>query len=335
MNVAWQQNRTGKGGKRMDFRKMEAFFTIANTGKFIDAAEKLFISQSSLSKQMSQLEGELGVKLFKKTRSGVQLTQAGQDFYTYVRKALPEYQHELSRLQMYKEESTYPLTVGGLPLTEELGFAESFAAYWVRNTSVQIQFVERNQGDLLDKLKRHKIDIALARTDFLNEDWFDYSNIVCDEIVLVCPTDSPYAFRDKVRVSELKGERFVLLEEQSEITQKFLRACSEADFRPNAPLHHTRHRMLIKAIQHHMGISVLSKKLITTYHADDLTFVPFDKPLVSTLGFIWLRGEKPTPVAQNFMDFVSTDFVRRFDIPEEERPERRGSGPAAAETSKE
>ena len=87
----------------MDFRKMEAFFTIANTGKFIDAAEKLFISQSSLSKQMSQLEGELGVKLFKKTRSGVQLTQAGQDFYTYVRKALPEYQHELSRLQMYKE----------------------------------------------------------------------------------------------------------------------------------------------------------------------------------------------------------------------------------------
>lgn len=58
----------------MDIRKLEAFQTVANTGKFTDAANKLFISQSSLSKQMSQMEKELGVKLFKKTRNGVELT---------------------------------------------------------------------------------------------------------------------------------------------------------------------------------------------------------------------------------------------------------------------
>ena len=88
----------------VDFRKLEAFLTVANTGKFVTAAEKLFISQSSLSKQMAQLERELDVKLFKKTRNGVELTQAGRDFYTYARKAVPDYQHELSRLKMYKKE---------------------------------------------------------------------------------------------------------------------------------------------------------------------------------------------------------------------------------------
>lgn len=134
----------------MDFRKLESFFTIANTGKFVDAADKLFISQSSLSKQMSQLERELGVKLFKKTRSGIELTQAGRDFYGYVRKALPEYQHEVAHLQQYKRESTFVLSMGALPLTEEYGFAECFASYWVRNTSVQIKFYERNQNDLLE-----------------------------------------------------------------------------------------------------------------------------------------------------------------------------------------
>ena len=44
----------------MDLRKLEAFLTVANTGKYTDAAEKLFVSQSSLSKQMAQMERELG-----------------------------------------------------------------------------------------------------------------------------------------------------------------------------------------------------------------------------------------------------------------------------------
>ena len=85
----------------MDLRKLEAFLTVANTGKYTDAADKLFISQSSLSKQMAQMERELGVKLFKKTRNGVELTQAGFDFYSYVRKMLPEYHRAVDRLQMY------------------------------------------------------------------------------------------------------------------------------------------------------------------------------------------------------------------------------------------
>ena len=96
----------------MDLRKLEAFLTVANTGKYTDAAEKLFVSQSSLSKQMAQMERELGVKLFKKTRNGVELTQAGFDFYSYVRKMLPEYHRAVDRLQMYREGGTYPLRIG-------------------------------------------------------------------------------------------------------------------------------------------------------------------------------------------------------------------------------
>lgn len=100
----------------MDLRKLEAFLTVANTGKYTDAAEKLFISQSSLSKQMAQMERELGVKLFKKTRNGVELTQAGFDFYSYVRKMLSEYHRAVDRLQMYREGGTYPCASASAPL---------------------------------------------------------------------------------------------------------------------------------------------------------------------------------------------------------------------------
>lgn len=296
----------------VDFRKMDAFLAVANAGKFVTAAEQLFISQSSLSKQMAQLERELDVKLFKKTRNGVELTQAGHDFYAYARHAVPEYQHEVSRLRMYREHAAFPLTVGALPLTEEYGFADSFSSYWVRNTSVEMQFVERNQGDLLDKLKRHKVDIALARTDYLDEGWFEYTPIVQDELTLVCSSTDPLAKRSSVSVHELKNETFVLLIDQSWVTRKFLDACSKAGFHPNVPLQHSRHRMIIKAIQKHMGISVLSQRLVSLQQPNDIVCVPFDKPIISTIGFVWLRGEQVSSVAQGFMDFVCSDFNHKL-----------------------
>lgn len=175
----------------MDLRKLEAFLTVANTGKYTDAADKLFISQSSLSKQMAQMERELGVKLFKKTRNGVELTQAGFDFYSYVRKMLPEYHRAVDRLQMYREGGTYPLRIGSLPLAEEYGFANAFSSYWARNTSVQIDYFERSQEDLIDKLDRHKIDLALLRVDMLDPDKYSYVSLVLDEIVVACSTKHP------------------------------------------------------------------------------------------------------------------------------------------------
>lgn len=292
----------------MDIRKLEAFQTVANTGKFTDAADKLFISQSSLSKQMSQMEKELDVKLFKKTRNGVELTQAGFDFYSYVRKALPEYQRAVARLRMYREGSTYPLRIGSLPLIEEYGLADSFSSYWVRNPSVQLEYFERSQEDLISKLDRHKIDLAIARGDMLDMEKYSFVPLVRDEMVLICSRKHPLSQVDTISVSKLRNEEFMLLEEKSDVTQIFRRICEREGFFPNVPLHHSRHRMLMKAVQNNMGISVLPRRLASTYLACDLSIVSFEKPFYSTLGFVWHADEVLTPVMREFVNYVCEDF---------------------------
>ncbi len=292
----------------MDFRKIEAFLTVAKTGKYTEAADKLFVSQSSLSKQMSQMEKELGVKLFKKTRNGVELTQAGLDFYSYAHKALPEYQRAVSRLQMYREGATYPVRLGALPLTEEYGIADALSSYWVRNTSVQLEFFERSQEDLISKLERHKIDLAIVRGEMLDPLSFAFTPLVKDELVLVCSSKHPLANREVVSISDLRNEQFILLEEKSDVTQIFRRACERAGFCPNAPLHHARHRMLIKAVQNNMGTSVLPRRLAASYMASNLAIVSFEQPLYSTLGFAWLQDEQPGPVIHKLVKYVCDEF---------------------------
>ncbi|MBY4797727.1 LysR family transcriptional regulator [Collinsella sp. AGMB00827] len=288
----------------MEIRKLEAFLTIAATGTFTEAAEKLFISQSSLSKQMSQLEHELGVRLFKKTRNGVELTQAGYDFNSYAHRALPEYRNAVARLQLYREDNKYPLIVGALPLTDEYGISDCFSSYWVRNTSVQIEFIERSQENLIDKLRRHRVDLALIRLDLLDEE-FDSTPLVTDELMFVCSVRNPLASLSKIDIRSLRNQQFIMLEQKSDITQLFQRACEAAGFFPSMPLHHSRHNMVIKAVQRGMGVSLLPRRLITTAHASDVVGIPLQDPLYSTLGFAWLADKPLNEVAQNFVSFIA------------------------------
>ena len=292
----------------MDFRKIEAFLTIANTGKYTEAADKLFVSQSTLSKQMSQVERELGVKLFKKTRNGVELTQAGHDFYSYAHKALPEYQRACDRLRMYHEGAAYPIRIGSLPLIEEYGFSDSFSSYWVKNPSIQMEYFERSQADLIDKIERHKLDLALLRGDLLDYTKYTFIQLIRDEMALVCSRKCPLASLSSICVSALRNERFILLEEKSDVTTIFRTACEKEGFSPNAPLHHSRHRMLMKAVQNNMGITVLPRKLASAYLANDIAIVPFEKPFHSSLGFAWLTCEPLTPVMKDFVQYVCTDY---------------------------
>ena len=67
----------------MELRQLKYFLAIADNGSFSAAAERVFVAQSALSHQMAQLEGELGVGLFLRTRRGVALTDAGQRFYPH------------------------------------------------------------------------------------------------------------------------------------------------------------------------------------------------------------------------------------------------------------
>ena len=247
----------------MDLRKLEAFLTVANTGKYTDAADKLFISQSSLSKQMAQMERELGVKLFKKTRNGVELTQAGFDFYSYVRKMLPEYHRAVDRLQMYREGGTYPLRIGSLPLAEEYGFANAFSSYWARNTSVQIDYFERSQEDLIYALQRNKLDLAIVRLDMLDHSQFSTRKILTDELVVVFNKHNPLAHRKSIDLESLRNEQFILPTERSDLSQVFINACKEHGIYPDAPLTHSRHWMLLKAVQRNMGTTVMPRGMAT------------------------------------------------------------------------
>lgn len=175
----------------MDFKKIEAFLCVASQKQYTAAAEKLYTSQSALSKQMKQLESEIGTPLFKKTSTGVELTQAGWEFYYYARHALPELQNTLAHIEACKGRTKAFIRFGSLPFVEDYGISDTLCSFWAKNPGVQIEFSERSQEDLIYALQRNKLDLAIVRLDMLDHSQFSTRKILTDELVVVFNKHNP------------------------------------------------------------------------------------------------------------------------------------------------
>lgn len=138
---------------RVDISQLETFLAVTNVGRFTEAAEHLYVSQSALSKRIAKLEDELGVDLFKNTHEGTELTQSGWQLYSYARRAVREYHEMINTMTIHEYDQHKTINFGVLPLAQEYGLETALSWYWVNNPRVQLEYKERSQRHLLVSLR--------------------------------------------------------------------------------------------------------------------------------------------------------------------------------------
>ncbi|MHB1017999.1 MAG: LysR family transcriptional regulator [Coriobacteriia bacterium] len=293
----------------MNITQLEYFLAVAHAGKFGAAAEQMYVSQSCLSKQIKSLEDELDVDLFVRSSSGVTLTAAGETFIDFAQKTRHNYERELASLARYSKSAAVRVRVGALPLMNEYDLHADIADFQLDNMGVQIDFHERNQGEIISRLKMDRLDLAFLRIDRLSQDEYEWHPIVRDDIVMICSNGHPLARRIRVTPEDLKNERFVMMDPQSGITQMFCDLCRGAGFFPNITYTHLRHEPLVTAVSRGLGISVLPRQLATqSRHAPELACVPFQEPFHTDVGIVWQRGKEISPPAASLVEH----FRRRY-----------------------
>lgn len=268
----------------MDIVKLKYFLMLVACGSFSNAADKLYISQSALSKNIKSLETLLNVELIDRSKHKLTLTPAGKAFLPYAEQTVLEYTKILNEMSYYSDFSKYVISMGVLPLADEYGISNIVTQYWIEHPELQISFIERNQVELETKLTSGSLSLAILRTDYLDHDKIEYTNIIEDKFVIACSNQNKLALRKSISLSELEDERFILLEEDSGITQRFKRECSTYGVIPLAPFYQTRHRPLLTAVSHNLGITALPQKLIERSFVTNLTVIPLEEEITTNIG---------------------------------------------------
>ena len=195
----------------MEIRHLRYFVAVAETGSVSEAARsRLHTSQPSLSRQMSELEDELKVRLFDRQTRGVALTAAGVVFLDHSRRILGSIDEAISAAR----SAPVLLRIGCLPGLESEILPKVSALAGAHVVDIEIQVTSASSGELLEKLRNGRLDMAFTRPD---ENAQDVAFVFAGEhsIVAIIPTSHVLAGRSNLAFSELNGQAFIAVSRES------------------------------------------------------------------------------------------------------------------------
>lgn len=294
----------------MDTNRCREFVVLAQTCNYLQAAEQLFISQSSLSKHIKSLERELGVELFNRTTRRVQLTQQGRTFLPFARKLASTAHDAEVALSHVDDNYRRVLEVGSIPVMVPYGITELLHRYEAEHRGVRLRITEGEADQLKDLLRRRKLEAAFIREwdgDVANDsgdEEFTTVPFVDDQLAAVLPAGHPLASRASVRLSDLANEEFLLLPEGTVMNSLITDACAAEGFVPEVRYRGTRAENIIDLVGRGMGVSLLMRTPAAYLTRSAVSIVDLEQPIVTKIKLYRLRDREPSREMQEFLEYL-------------------------------
>jgi LysR family hca operon transcriptional activator len=192
----------------MELRHLRYFLAVAETGNLTTAAhERLHTSQPSLSRQIRDLEDQIGVELFLRSARGVELTAAGKAFMDHARLSLTQADAAIEAARRAAQPTKQRFALGFLTGQEMTWLPEAMRILRDELPTVDITVSSDYSPDLADALARSRLDLAFLRA----EPGFDleYTAVRQEPLIVLMPSDHPLTSKKKVRPQDLLGNPFV------------------------------------------------------------------------------------------------------------------------------
>ena len=271
------------GGRFMTLRNLEVFLAVVETGSMRGAAERLYISQPSVSGVVSDLESEYHIRLFERLGKKLFITPEGERLAGYARRMLA-LNAELER-QMRTTEAESPLRIGA---TVTVGASVMPELLQQLDGTPPYVFVG-NTGMIEQKLLRNELDAALVEGRPQSEDLV-VTPVIRDRLMLICPVGHPMAKQASVRIEELDGVPLVMREPESGTRHVLDQEFADVGAAMHLAWECNNTQALLEAVRSGFGVAILSPRLLRG--VDGLTAVPIESKQMDRWFSLMLHKDK-------------------------------------------
>lgn len=288
----------------MTLRHLQVFVKVAECGKMSAAAKELYISQSSVSQAVSEIEREYGIVLFDRIGKQLFLTQTGSLLLEYARKAI-SYQESMGAW-LRQCSSVKTLRVGATITVGSTLFSGLLTQLKLRCPGIEIQAFVDNTHLVEEKLLNSALDIALVEGS-ITHPRIESTVALDDYLVLICGQEHRFYGRKSVLLEELKNESFLLREHGSGTRAQIVTALEHRDI-PYREVWECHNAESIKeGVKANHGISILSERLIRReYHSGDIWACQIEGlPLKRSFSLVSCRGRIETDTMMLFRNVVT------------------------------
>lgn len=270
----------------MTIQQLSYFLTIAKYEKFTTAANELYISQSSLSKQILCLEQKLGVKLFARNTRHTVLTPIGMELVAHAEKIVSEYEKMGLMISAYKEHQKEYIAIGTLPVLSQYGIMDRIIRFEKQYPNAKIDITETDTASILQMLDESKIDIGIIRTEPMQYTNYDVAPLCDDELVLLVGRQHRFADRKIVSLEETIDEEFLLFNSDPLILKYYARLFKDAGISPKIRYSNMRLATIKSLIKQDMVVTLIMKRMAESYNDRMLHIVLLDNHPTRSLSIV-------------------------------------------------
>lgn len=246
----------------MTLRNLQVFEAVAECGNMTKAAEKLFVSQPSVSLAISDIEKEYDVVLFERAPGRLKLTATGQVLLNYAKRMLKT-EWEMEQY-LNGESDNSCVRIGATVTAGSALLGELIAKMKTEMPNVNYHVTVANTGVIERMLLEGEADIALVEGEHKNTN-LETRVIMRDKLVLICSRLSQFAERDAIDIHELAGVPLILREPQSGTREHFLNIMRMNNIECVIRWSSYSYGAIIDAVEHDLGVGVISEALARKY----------------------------------------------------------------------
>jgi LysR family hca operon transcriptional activator len=192
----------------MELRHLRYFIAVAETGSLTEAAERrLHTSQPSLSRQIRDLEHQVGVDLLSRSVRGVELTDAGRVFLNHARVTLMQVEAGVEAAHSVARPVRKAFTIGFLTGLEMTWLPRAMHALQDQLTNIQVVVSSDYSPHLAEALTRGRMDLAFMRPE--PDFHLEYRVVDREPLIVLMPREHRLTARENVSPQELAGEIFI------------------------------------------------------------------------------------------------------------------------------
>ena len=312
----------------MELRQLQYFVKVAQKEHVTQAAEELHVAQSAVSRQIHQLEEELGVNLFMQKGRNLQLTPVGQLFCKRVEGIMKDLDRAVAEIHEFLDPEQGEIRIG-FPHSLGIHLIPSVVAeFRQKYPNVKFRFKQGMFPTLIRDVVSAEVDLAFVSPFPERHEQVDGDIVLTEELFAILPPNHKLAGAKEIRLEQLKDERFILFSKGYSLRPIVWHACLEAGFTPKIAFEGEETDTIRGLVAAGMGVSILPEMALFQTNPLQPARVRITEPKVTrSIGLIHRADEKLPPVAQAFRKFL-LDY---FGLPADARPRKKGKKETASE----
>ena len=287
----------------MDIKHMKYFVEVVKQGGMTNASKSLYIAQPTISKAIKDIEAEMAVPLFDRSKRNLVLTDAGKIFFNKCKEIIALYGNLPTEINSLYGLETGHINISMSAVMSMSKFIGVLGDFHKLYPNITYNLIESGGKTTENLILNDEVDIGVTTLP-VDHQQFECISLNKEELIVVLNQEHPLAKKSSVKMEELADENFILFNEDFYLNDKIIENAKNAGFVPNMVSQISQWNVIENLISNQLGVSILPTTIAQLLN-EDVKIVRLENTHTTwELGVVWKKDKRLSYATNKWIEFL-------------------------------